>query len=168
MIRSLILSLTIVVALICIGATSWWYIRDGAKFRMCMYDMQFVHPSVFDDSSMLVLSDPWHHQFNFARLHSTEGKDLTNRPAASHRVKVARESSECEYVYSMGPDGVSSTFGGDPDDVTPQTQFRTWLEAVRPLRLVERILLVSSSIAGTLIFTTRRRTKLSEQPPNKS
>jgi len=67
----------------------------------------------------------------------------------------------------MGPDGKSSTFGRDPDDLTARTQFDTWLEAIRPVRMVASIFLVSSSITGTLLLTGRRRTQTTEQPPNK-
>jgi hypothetical protein len=128
-----------------------------------MYDMRFVVPDVFDDARMLVLSDPWGHEFNFARVQSTDGETLTNPPAISDPVAVPRQTSVCEYVYSMGPDGVSATFGADPDDLTPRTHFRAWLEAICPVRLVERIFLVSSSIAGTLLLTRRKRSKLSDE-----
>lgn len=47
-----------------------------------------------------------------------------------------------DYVYSMGPDGTSRSFGHDPDDLTAMSNRSTWFAAVHPIGSVETVLLL--------------------------
>jgi hypothetical protein len=91
--------------------------------------------------------DPWGHNYIYAQVTSND--------------------RTFEYVFSLGPDGRSSTLGGDTDDMTPWTDCGVWLEARHPVRAVERILLISASIAGTLLFTKSKSSARIKPTPNK-
>ena len=108
-----------------------------------MQDLRELTPSKVSDARYRYCHDPFGNNYRSA--------------------KVISDNQEFVYVFSMGPDGISLTLGRDTDDLTCQTNRGAWLEGRHPIRSVERLLLITVSISGTLLVTKLKRKPIIKQ-----
>jgi hypothetical protein len=89
---------------ICTGFMGWMrQSLDETRLSRAMQDLNELKPQELHGAA-----DPWGGKYAIA--------------------EVSHDEQTVVYAYSNGPDGRSSSFGSDPDDVTTRTSRCCWIE----------------------------------------
>jgi hypothetical protein len=82
-----------------------------------------------------------------------------------HGASVGTDEQRIRYWFSTGPDGVTASWGHDPDDINPWTSHEQWIESRFPLRKLE---LTMAGVGGALLIllVSRLHSVVGRRPPN--